>query len=64
MLLKLLNKSPENFKNPVSQSLVWHIKHKQHFIMMLVVPLQIQAINLLILGAQRLMSFLEVYMFF
>jgi hypothetical protein len=60
----MLLKFSENFKNPVSQSLVWHIKHKQHFIMMLVVPLQIQAINPLIFGAQRLMSFLEVYMFF
>ena len=59
-----MKKSTENFKNSLSQLLAWHIKHLQHFTMMLVVPLQIQAINPLIFGAQRLMSFLEVYIFF
>lgn len=54
----------EKFKYPISQSLIWHRKKLQHFTMLLVVPLQIQAINPLIFRAQRLNVFLGVYMFF
>jgi len=49
----------EKFLNPVSQLLTWHIKHIQNFIILLVVPLQIQAINPLIFRAQTLDVFLR-----
>ncbi len=55
----------ENFKNPLSHSLAWHIKKLTYFIIMLVVPLQIQVINPLIFRAQRLDVFLRgLYVFY
>lgn len=55
----------EKFLNPVLYSLAWHIKHIQNFIILLVVPLQIQAINPLIFGAQRSDVFLRgLYVFY
>ena len=55
----------EKFLNPVSQLLAWHIKKLTNFIIMLVVPLQIQVINPLFLGAQRLDVFLRgLYVFY
>lgn len=59
-----MKKSSEKYLNPVLPSLVWHRKKLTHFIIMLVVPLQIQAINPLIFRAQRLNVFLGVYLSF
>ena len=56
---------PKRFLNPVSHSLAWHIKHLQNLTFLLVVPLQIQAINPLIFRAQTLDVFLRgLYVFY
>lgn len=56
--------SKEIFKYSISQSLSWHTKKLSHFTMLLVVPLQIQAINPLIFRAQTLDVFLRgLYVF-
>jgi hypothetical protein len=54
----------KKYLNPVLQSLKWHIKKLQHFTILLVVPLQIQAINPLIFREQTPDVFLKgLYVF-